>query len=66
MLHIFPVMHISPLMNDVSNNLSIPVDMCTFKTGYRKDGSRYVYKESDCGETTCRYSTAYIPPDNDD
>ncbi|KAF1992730.1 hypothetical protein P154DRAFT_528254 [Amniculicola lignicola CBS 123094] len=35
---------------------------CVFKTGTRSDGSRYTYKESDCGQSTCKYSRNYVPP----
>jgi hypothetical protein len=38
------------------------VNACDFKTGTRTDGSRYTYKERDCGLTTCKYSSSYVPP----
>ena len=39
-----------------------PTNQCDFKTGYRTDGSRYTYKDRDCGSTTCKYSSSYVPP----
>jgi hypothetical protein len=45
----------------VAHLSGVPVDQCTFKTKYRQDGSRYVYK-IDCYSTTCSKSRNWIAP----
>lgn len=38
---------------------------CQWGTGYRRDGSYYRYKISDCGDKDCKYSWAYRPESTD-
>ncbi|ETW85449.1 hypothetical protein HETIRDRAFT_414464 [Heterobasidion irregulare TC 32-1] len=41
----------------------IPVNQCSFKTMWTKDGRRYIWHD-DCNSPTCPKSQAYVPPRN--
>ena len=38
------------------------VDGCEWRTMYRKDGSSYRKRTSDCQDSTCKWSDSYVPP----
>ncbi|RCI15919.1 hypothetical protein L249_2834 [Ophiocordyceps polyrhachis-furcata BCC 54312] len=38
------------------------INACQWVTKYRNDGSPYKTKMSDCGQTSCKWSKSYMPP----
>lgn len=43
------------------NTSLIPMD-CRYVTKFCNDGTPYKWKTSDCGEITCKWSKAFVPP----
>ncbi|KAF2241356.1 hypothetical protein BU26DRAFT_440685 [Trematosphaeria pertusa] len=42
--------------------ITLLVNACEWITKYRKDGSAYRAEISDCGQTNCKWSDNYVPP----